>query len=147
MSPGPLTTSHRGGFGFNHNRGYASYTGPRFAGYVTPGRHFSGSRERFSVSTNPDTGAHDVALGDNEVAIVTVGDDGQMKIEISNRPPAEEPAPAEGAKSASRSAQVDKMAWERNPADGSVTFMPGEDEVLQIDGDALQALVTALPSP
>ena len=147
MAPGPLTNAHRGGFGFNHRGGNAFYTGRRFAGYTTPGRHFPGTRERFSVTPNADTGGHDVALGDNEVAVVAVGDDGGIKIEISNKRPAAEPTPAEGD-AAARSApkQVNnKMAWVKNP-DGTITFSPDDNETLNVSGDAMQAVVTALPS-
>jgi hypothetical protein len=148
MAPGPLTNAHRGGFGFNHNRGNAFYPGRRLAASYTPGRAFSGTRERFSVAPNADTGGHDIALGDNEVAVVSVDDDGKVKIEISNKPPAEEPAPAEGEaayRSAKRGNQIDKMSWTKNP-DGTVTFIPDDSETLNVSGDAMQAVVSALPT-
>jgi hypothetical protein len=145
MAPGPLTNSHRGGFGFNHRGGNAFYSDRRFAGYTTPGRHFPGTRERFSVTPN-DSGGHDIALGNTEVAVVTVDTDGKLQITVSNKPPAEEPAPAEG-EAAFRSApkQVNRMSWEKNP-DGTIIFSPDENETLDVSGDAIQAVVTALPS-
>ena len=148
MAPGPLTNAHRGGFGFNHRGGNAFYSDRRFAGYTTPSRHFPGTRERFSVAPNADTGGHDVALGDNEIAVVTVDEDGKVKIEISNKPRAEEPAPAEGeapARSAPRGNQINKMSWTKNP-DGTVTFIPDDSETLNVSGDAMQAVVSALPT-
>jgi hypothetical protein len=152
MAPGPLTNAHRGGFGFNHRGGNAFYSDRRFAGYTTPGRTYPGTRERFSVTPNADTGGHDVALGDNEVAVVAIGDDGSIKIEISNKPPAQEPAngevtDAKAGRSVHRSApkQVNRMSWEKNP-DGTITFSPDDNETLDVNGDAIQAVVTALPS-
>ena len=42
--------------------------------------------------------------------------------------------------------QQNRMSWERLPATGEILVTPGEDEVLQIAGDSIQAIVTAHPT-
>jgi hypothetical protein len=51
------------------------------------------------------------------------------------------------ARSRALPGQVSRMSWELDPASGAVTFTPGADELLEVDGDAVQAVVTAHPGP
>ena len=162
MSPGAITSASRGGFysgrALTTPRSYnRAYTAPH--GRTYPGQH--GLRQKFAVSAD-DNGGHSVTLADNEVARLTTDDVGNFTIEISNRGEDEgngdnggggdgSSANPVGAVSVTNNArrsftgQRNRMSWERDPASGGVTFVPGADEVLDVDGDAVQAVVTAHP--
>jgi hypothetical protein len=40
-----------------------------------------------------------------------------------------------------------KMSWERDPATGGIVFTPDAGEALDVDGDALMAVVAAVAVP
>jgi hypothetical protein len=129
-----------------------------------------GQRNRFAVTGNPD-GGHNIALGDSELARVTTDADGNLTIEITNKPTggasspgvgtgetgtANEnggggvPAQTEPVTASARRAfagQRNRMSWERDPASGGVMFTPADNEVLDVDGDSIQAVVSAHPTP
>jgi len=162
MSPGPLTTCSRGGFGYGRAPGFT----PHAAGFsrgnraygAAGGRTFNGHRQRFAVATDPANG-QTINLGDNEVATVTVNADGSTTISIENKPAA--PA-ANGNGGNGVQVETDrlrshlrglagrlvgKMSWEKDPATGAVTFVPDANEVIDVDGDATMAVVSAVPTP
>jgi hypothetical protein len=162
MSPGPLTTCHRGG------NFYAGRTAPRAfnraigtpAGHVygaPHGRAYPGERSKFAVTSNGN-GGHSVTLADNETATLIVGEDGALSISIENKPQRQRGSGgndngtavhAEPVENARRAAgrQISKMSWERDPSDGSVTFTPDDNETLHVSGDAIMATVAVEPSP
>ena len=99
-------------------------------------------------------GGHQIALNDGEVATVTVDADGNTVISIENQPAMSNdnggnggrPAPVEQSRRRSFGRRlIGKMSWSRE-TDGSVTFQPGEGEVLDIDGDSIMAVVHAVPT-
>jgi hypothetical protein len=136
----------------------AVFTSPNRA-FRTPGRAygatFSPTRQRFSATANPENG-HEISLGDNELATVTVDADGNTVISIENKP-AENGggnggngngplvAPVQESRTLSRRLQT-KMSWERDPAIGGIVFRLDAGETLDVDGDTLMAVVTA-PGP
>jgi hypothetical protein len=152
MSPGPLTTCHRGG---NFYAGRALDTSRTLnRAFAAPhGRTYSTPRNKFAVSGNGN-GGHSVSLADNEATTLTVNEDGSLVIEVQNKPApngtgngaAVHTEPVENARRTAGRA-VAKMSWERNPSDGSVTFYPDEGEVLHVSGDALMANIAAEPVP
>ena len=92
MSPGYVSTSHRGGCGFTRAPAAASRTfglnravpfaatrdfAPR-AGF----RNHAAGHSKFSVSAERDGSAH-VTLDPNETGRVVIGDDGSVSIEIT----------------------------------------------------------------
>jgi hypothetical protein len=154
-----MTSGSRGGF-YNGRALNTSRTCNR--AFAAPhGRTYGqpGARNKFAVSTNGN-GGHSVSLADNEAARLTVNEDGSLTIEIENKPAngnagngngngnggAVHAEPVENSRrTAAR--QVNRMSWEKNPSDGSVTFTPGEAETLHVSGDATMANITAEPSP
>jgi hypothetical protein len=97
---------------------------------------------------------------------VTTDAEGNLTIETTNQPQGNGGAGADGGDGAGGPAmqtepvgesarrnrgfagQRSRMSWERNPTDGgSITFRPSDNETLCVDGDAVQAVVTADPSP
>jgi hypothetical protein len=160
MAPGPLTTASRGGNFYNHRAFVPSHNRALNAplGRAYPGPH--SPRQRFAVSTNGN-GGHQIALDDNEAATLTVAADGSLVIEVQNKAAtngaadggnagnaggAVQAEPAQMARSRTLPGQRNRMSWERDPASGGVTFTPGSDELLEVDGDSVQAVVTAHPT-
>jgi hypothetical protein len=158
MSPGMMTSGSRGGFyngralntSRNFNRALGAPVGRVY------GQH--GQRNKFAVSGNGN-GGHSVTLADNEAATLTVNEDGSLTVEIINKPAngngtnggngngsAVQAEPVQNARRAA-GRQVNRMSWEKDPSDGSVTFYPDADETLHVNGDALMANVVAEPSP
>jgi hypothetical protein len=156
MAPGPLTTCHRGGNFYNHRGFVPSHNRALNAplGRAWPGPH--SPRQRFAVSADPETGAHHIQL-DDEVATISVAADGALTITVENKPAPNGNGgnaggvmatdPQQSARSRTLPGQRNRMSWERDPASGGVTFRPGSDELLEIDGDSVQAVVTAHPTP
>jgi hypothetical protein len=166
MSPGAITSATRDGYSFSRtvattfsrSNVYCQRSGTPFA----RNRALPGQRNRFAASTNPDTGAHAIALDDREAATVTLQPDGALTIEIANKPgPGEgEEAGAGNGNSATFAqttlvaeparrafaSQRNRMSWTRETG-GQITFVPDDGEVLVVDGDAIQAVVSAHPSP
>jgi hypothetical protein len=107
----------------------------------------SGSRQRFAVT--PSNGGHAIELGDNETAVLTVAEDGSLVVTVESKPAANGNNGNAVVRSARRGfrGQRSRMSWERDPASGGVTFLPDEGEVIDMSGDAIQAVVTAQPSP
>jgi hypothetical protein len=157
MSPGYVSSSYRGGTGYatralntsrNLNRAVSAPHGRVY------GQH--GTRQKFAVSTDPDTGAHSIALDNHESATIALNADGSCTIEVANKPNGNVGNNGNGAavhtepvQNARRSAgrQISKMSWEKDPMDGSVTFTPDANETLHVNGDPLMANVVAEPSP
>lgn len=139
----------------HHHRGAMMATAARST-FGAAGRTYGGQRNRFVLGTSPE-GASEVTLGDGEVATVTVDAEGNTVVTIENKPAVDggngEPAPMASEPITTsllgRIAQGfrQKMSWERDPATGGIVFTPGDDEVLDVDGDALMAIVTAVPTP
>jgi hypothetical protein len=143
-----MTSNHRGGF----YSGRAALPTRNRAFTAPHGRTYGpGPRQKFAVSADGN-GGHSVTLAVNEVATLTVNEDGTLTIEVQNKPEngnnggngngngaAEQNEPVEVAH------QVNRMSWERNTSDGSVTFTPADDEVLSVSGDATHASVIVEP--
>jgi hypothetical protein len=166
MAPGPLTTAQRGGSFYAHRAINTARVHNR-AFSAPSARTCAGQQQRFAVSTNANTGAHAIALDDHEAASVTFQSDGSCVIGISNKPGeanggdtgsngaaaagngAGATAQTESAPHTQRSfaAPRRKMSWQRDPASGGITFLPCPDELFEVDGDALQAVISAHPSP
>jgi hypothetical protein len=148
MSPGMMTSGSRGSFyngrAFNSSRNLnRAFSSPH-------GRAFTGQRNKFAVSADPDTGAHSIELGDNETATISLAEDGSLNIEVQNKPAANgngAAAQGEPVTNARRTfaSQRNNMSWEKNP-DGSVLFVPDADEVLSVSGDATHASINVEPS-
>jgi hypothetical protein len=143
-----MTSNTRGGF----YSGRAALPTRNRAFTAPHGRVYSGPQgvrhQKFAGSTDADTGAHHVDLADTEAATITFNEDGSLVIEVQNKPAngnngngngaAEQGEPVEAAHRAA-ARQVNRMSWEKNPADGSVTFRPDDDEVLHVTGDSTHA--------
>jgi hypothetical protein len=118
-----------------------------------------GQRHKFAV-TPTEAGGHEVTLGDNETATISMNADGSCTVTVENKPAADNGANGNGApasmpvvvEAAYRGARragthtVSKMSWERDPATGGISFVPDTGETLDVDGDAIQAVVTTLPA-
>jgi hypothetical protein len=124
-------------------------------------RQSFGQRQKFAV-TPTETGGHDVTLSDNETAKLTVDETGALTITVENKPPVVDDASADAVptdmpavavvESAYRSTgrsgshgQRSKMSWTDEP-DGTIVFVPGEDEMLVVTGDSIRASVIAEPT-
>lgn len=138
----------------HHHRGAMMTTAARST-FGAAGRTYGGQRNRFVLGTTAE-GASEVTLGDGEVATVTTDVDGNTVVTIENNPAAE-PANGNGngvAMPVEASRNLigrlsngirQKMSWQRE-GDGTITFTPDEGEALDVDGDSLLAVVTAVPT-
>ena len=149
MSPGLLSSSHRGGLTFQHGggRGFGRHAPPsRSRTYFSP-------RQRFSVSPG-EGGGTQIILDEDERVTVGVNEDGAVEIEVGKKP---ENANGNGngvevgkrrglfGRRAALSQRQRLMVSENS--DGSVTVTPtGTDNVLQVTGDPAmnQVVVTEI---
>lgn len=139
----------------HHHRGAMMTTAARST-FGAAGRTYGGQRNRFVLGMTPE-GASEVTLGDGEVATVTVDAEGNTVVTIENKPAAENGngngngapvMPVEASRGfvgRLASGLKQKMSWQRE-GDGTITFTPDEGEALDVDGDALLAVVTAVPT-
>jgi hypothetical protein len=137
----------------HHHRG-AMMTTPARSTFGAAGRTYGGQRNRFVLGTTAE-GASEVTLGDGEVATVTVDAEGNTVVTIENKPAAENgngngvAMPVEASRNLIgrlTNGIRQKMSWQRE-GDGTITFTPDEGEALDVDGDSLLAVVTAIPVP
>jgi hypothetical protein len=116
-------------------------------------------RQKFAVSPT-ETGGHDVTLGDNETATISMNAAGECVVTIENKPAVADDVGGDdiemptavavveaalGTRRTGRGGQRSKMSW-IHETDGSVVFSPGPDELLIVDGDAIRASVLAEPT-
>jgi hypothetical protein len=145
MSPGPLTTAHRGGIHFQHGARH------RFAPLPHNGSTFA-PRQRFGVSPS-EGGGSTITLTPDEQVTVSTDADGNVAISIDAKP-AEEPVETgpQGAAARSRPAhrrllpQRQKMSVATAP-DGTVTITPDNGNQLLVLGDPAMGEVDVVEVP
>ena len=138
----------------HHHRGAMMTTAARST-FTAAGRTYGGQRNRFMLGTSPE-GVAEIILGDGEVATVMTDAEGNTVVTIENKPvEAENGNGSGGAMPVEASRNLigrlagsvrQKMSWQRE-GDGTITFTPDEGEALDVDGDALLAVVSAIPVP
>jgi hypothetical protein len=112
----------------------------------------TGQRHKFAVSQS-ETGGHQIELSDGELANLSIAEDGSMAVTVANKPTengngehnGNDAKPAEAVRH-SAAGPIGKMSWIHGN-DGSVTFVPNDNETLAISSDAIFATVTAAPAP
>jgi hypothetical protein len=151
MSPGPLTNSHRGGFGFS-NRSFQYHGGgfgriaPPYAGrdYGARTTGLPGARQRFAVDGNGR-----ITLDSGERLVVEVGEDGGVVIGVGNSEPTNGP----GASAANGNTFASRMRRRMSlfaGNDGEIVVRPEEDNTLQVIGDPDSGAVAVIelePAP
>jgi hypothetical protein len=141
MSPGPLSSAHRGGFSFQHGGGRhaGGNYGQRF-GAPNPGRAYGpqpSARGRFYVD---DDG---IVLEPGDTLTVTVDDEGDATVTVTG---ADDGGNGNGEESKRRglfSRRLDKMAVSSN-SDGTITIRPEGDASLQLIGDPLSGAIVVV---
>lgn len=152
MSPGPISSRHRGGLVYTQPRG-GGFARNR-AVFTMHNRTFGTPRGRFMLGTD-EAGATSVMLGENELAHITTDADGNTVVTIENKPPVDggngngaDDTAGQPVLEASRSFVSrlrQRMSWVKEPG-GEIVITPDEGETLFVTGDALQAVVTAQPT-
>jgi hypothetical protein len=136
-----------------HHYGRSMMTTAARSTFSAAGRTYGGQRNRFMIGTTPE-GTSEVVLGDGEVATVTVDAEGNTVISIENKPIENgngEPVPMESEPVTTSfvgrlaGSIRQKMSWQRE-GDGTITFTPDENETLDVDGDSVLAVITAVPT-
>jgi hypothetical protein len=135
------------------NRSFAA-SGRSALGFQS--RQAFGQRQKFAVSPT-ETGGHDVTLGDNETATISMNAAGECVVTIENKPMVADDVDSNGiemptavavveaglgTRRTGRGGQRGKMSWVDEP-DGTIVFTPGPDELLVVTGDAIRASVVA----
>jgi hypothetical protein len=148
MSPGPLSSAHRGGLNFTHTAGRSFNYSNRGAGFYgtrqvsSPiNRIYAANRQRFSETPGEDGGSV-IALDENESVTVGTSEDGAVSITIGVKP---EPEPENGVEvevevGPEQRGWRHKMAAAANP-DGSVVIEPDMGQQLVVLGDTDTMLV------
>ena len=124
MSPGPLTSSTRGGLSFQHggsrNFNHGHRTAPFYGTRQAPhsvGRIYGAARQRFSVAPN-DAGGSTLTLSEDEVVTVGTNEDGSVTIAID--PKSEpEPEPENGEGNDAADMEFDVIQRRRGPTAAS----------------------------
>jgi hypothetical protein len=147
MSPGPLSSSHRGGLNFQHGarRNFTTHRATSFYGtrqVASPvNRAYGTDRQRFAVHGSENGGSH-IVLDEGETVTVGVGEDGAVAITID--PPAEEPdngVEVEVQVQQRRGPGARQRMTVAAAPDGSVLVEPDMGQQLVVLGDSSELLV------
>jgi hypothetical protein len=153
MSPGPLTSRQRGGYGFGprfHGGGFGRIA-PPYAGrdYGTRRAGLPGVRQRFSVD-----GHGRISLDPGESLVVAVDEDGSVTIGVgAPEPGANGNGGGNGSPAANGKNFVDRMRRKMtlfSDNNGAVVIEPDPDNTLQLIGDpesGAVAIIELEPAP